>query len=116
MLSRTRAAVAALLVATLTASATAYAAPTRLDTGFNGTGVLTLHSAAHDEILADMAALKHGKTMLLVVTRSDPAIELYRLRQNGTPDPTFGGGDGVVAFAAASAQEDIPPIPLGPAV
>jgi uncharacterized delta-60 repeat protein len=107
MLSRTRAAVAALLVATLTASATAYAAPTRLDTGFNGTGVLTLHSAAHDEILADMAALKHGKTMLLVVTRSDPAIELYRLRQNGAPDPTFGGGDGVVAFAAAAGYEDV---------
>lgn len=107
MPARARAALAAFLLATLTFSAAAYASPTQLDPSFNGDGLLTLHSASHDEILTDLSALRFGKTMLLVVTQSNPALELYRLRQNGTPDPTFGGGDGVVTFGTAAGYEDV---------
>lgn len=107
MLPKARAVLVALVLVTLAVPTAANAAPTQLDTTFNGTGVLTLHSASHDEVLAGVVALKHGKTMLLVTTQSDPAIELYRLRQNGTPDTTFGGGDGVVAFGPAAGYENV---------
>ena len=107
MLPRPRAALAATVLASLTLAGAAYASPTRLDPGFAGSGVLTLHAATHDEVVADLDTLRFGKTTVLVLTHSDPAIELYRLRRNGAPDPTFGGGDGVVAFAPAADYRDV---------
>jgi len=107
VLVRTRAALAAPLLATLALSATAYASPTQLDHGFSGDGVLTLHSSAHSMVLADMAQLANGKTMVVVLTEDEPAIQLRRLRANGTPDPTFGGGDGVYQFGLAANYEDV---------
>src|ERR1041384_5195041 len=85
----------------------AAASPTQLDPSFNGDGLVTLHPVTGDSVLADMAVLKHGKTMVLVLTRDDPAFELHRLRQNGTPDPVFGGGDGVFAFGPAADYDDV---------
>jgi uncharacterized delta-60 repeat protein len=107
MSARTKAAVAAALLATLTISAAAYASPTQLDHGFSGDGVKKFHSATHDEILADMVVLPGGKVMALTVTQDEPAFELYRLRKDGSPDPTFGGGDGLFAFGLAANYEDV---------
>ncbi|MEO8330613.1 MAG: hypothetical protein ABI586_11445, partial [Candidatus Nanopelagicales bacterium] len=103
----TRAVAAVAALVTMTGAAQAYASPTSPDPDFDGDGVLTIHSASHDEVFADMAVLPDGKTMLLLVTQDEPAIELYRLRMSGAPDPTFGGGDGVFAFALASNYEQV---------
>ena len=102
----TRAAFAASLVATLSISAAAYASPTHLDHGFSGDGVKTLHSASHSEILADMAVLPSGKTMVLTLTLDEPAVELWRLRKDGSPDPTY-GDHGVFPFLLFGNYEDV---------
>ncbi len=97
----------AALVTTMSMTPLAIAAPTSPDPGFDGDGILVIHSDVHDEFLADMTALGTGKTMLLVLTQDEPAIELYRLRKDGSPDPTFGGGDGVVPFGLAAGYENV---------
>jgi uncharacterized delta-60 repeat protein len=106
-LAKSRAALAAPLLAVLSISAAAYASPSQLDHGFGTDGVLTIHSASHSELILDVAALPDGKTMVLTATLDEPALELYRLRANGSPDPTFGGGDGVFPFLLAANYEDV---------
>lgn len=104
----TRGALVALVAGALTAStfaARAYASPTDADPGFNG-GAVVLGSMAHDEGFADLTVLGNGKTMVLVSTGADPALALYRLNSNGTPDTTFGSG-GRFAFAPADSYEDV---------
>ncbi|MGC4111312.1 MAG: hypothetical protein QM747_12980 [Nocardioides sp.] len=107
MSGKTRAALAATLLATPLIPSAAYASPTSLDHGFSGDGLLTIHSAAHSEFLAAMQVLPNGKTMLVTGTLAEPALEIWRLRKNGSPDPTFGGGDGVYPFLLAANYEDI---------
>jgi len=102
-----RAAAAATLLAALAISAQATAAPTTPDAGFGSNGVLTLHSDTHSEIVADMVVLPSGKIMVLTDTLDEPALELWRLRRNGSPDPTYGGGDGVYGLALAASYEDL---------
>jgi uncharacterized delta-60 repeat protein len=95
----------ALLVVVMGVAAPAVAAPTTPDPGFGGDGSVTLHSDAHSMYLGDLTVLDDGRTMLLVLTGADPAIQVWRLRADGTPDPTFGGGDGVHAFGGAENYE-----------
>ncbi len=103
-----RVALAAALLTSLTLVPTlANASPTSPDLGFDGDGVLTIHSATHNEFLADMKVLPSGKTELLIATGDEPAFELYRLLKDGSPDPTFGGGDGLFAFALGASYEDL---------
>jgi uncharacterized delta-60 repeat protein len=53
-----------------------------------------------------MEVLDDGRTMVLALTGVDPALELWRLRADGTLDPTFGGGDGVHAFGGGENYEE----------
>lgn len=87
-------------------AAPAVAAPTSPDPGFGGDGSVTLHSDAHDEDLADLLVLDDGRVMVLTLTDANPGIELWRLRADGSPDPAYGGGDGVHAFGGAENYED----------
>ncbi len=103
----TRVVVAVVMLVTMAGAAQANASPTSPDPGFDGDGLLTIHSASHDEAFAAMVALRDGKSLVLVTTQDEPALELYRLRENGSPDPTFGGGDGVYSFALAANYEDV---------
>ena len=103
-----RAAIAAALLTSLTlVTAQANASPTSPDPGFDGDGILTIHSATHSDFLADMKVLPNGKTMVLVLTADEPAFELYRLLKDGSVDPTFGSGDGLFAFGLAANYEDV---------
>jgi uncharacterized delta-60 repeat protein len=85
----------------------AVAGPTSPDPGFGGDGTVVLHSASHPEYLGDLAVLDDGRSMVLTLTGSDPALELRRLRKDGTPDPTYGGGDGVTTVGGAENYEDV---------
>ena len=91
----------------VTSTVAATAAPTSPDPGFGGDGSVTLHSDAHASYLGDLAVLEDGRTMVLVQTGADPAIELWRLREDGTPDPAYGGGDGFHAFGGVDNYEDL---------
>ncbi len=101
-----RARVATAFLLTMAVAAPATAAPTTPDPGFGGDGVVTLHSDTHAESLAALTVLGDGRVMVLTSTGADPAIEVWRLRKDGTPDPTYGGGDGVAAFGGAGSYED----------
>jgi len=105
MLRGAQVAVAA-VVTTLTFAAQAYASPTSPDPGFSG-GAIVLGSAAHDEFLAGMTVLGSSKSMVLLSTDTSPQLVLYRLKANGFPDTTYGGGDGKVGFAPADNYEDL---------
>jgi uncharacterized delta-60 repeat protein len=106
-LAISRAALAAPLAALLSISAAAYAAPTDLDHGFSNDGSKTFHSDAHSELMDGLVVLPSGKTVVLTQTLDQPALELRRLRENGSADPTFGGGDGLRGFAPADNYEDL---------
>ncbi|MBJ7357229.1 hypothetical protein [Nocardioides sp.] len=95
------------LLVTAGLAAPAGAAPTSPDPGFGGDGSVTLHSDAHPTYLGDLEVLDDGRTMVLAQTGVDPALELWRLRPDGTPDPTFGGGDGVHSFGGPENYEDV---------
>ncbi len=107
MVRAPRVALAATLLAMVAVTTQAQASPTSPDHGFSGDGVLTFHSATHTEAVTDLQVLTNGKVLVLVTTQDDPALELYRLRPDGRLDHTYGGGDGVVAFAPASNYEDV---------
>lgn len=107
MLRAPLAVVTATLLATFLLPTLADAAPTSPDNSFSGDGILTIHSDLHDESFADLAVLPNRKTLVLVSTHDDPALELYRLLANGQPDPAFGGGDGVFALAVGGYYENL---------
>ncbi len=107
MVRAPRAALAAVLLAMVTVTAQAQASPTSPDHGFSGDGVLRLHAAIHDEAVSDLQVLPDGKLLVLVTTRSEPALELHRLLPDGRRDRTYGDGDGVFAFAPAANYEDV---------
>jgi uncharacterized delta-60 repeat protein len=99
---------ALLLVATAaTVASPADAGPITPDPGFGGDGSVTLHSATHAESPGDLRVLDDGKVMVVTYTNADPGIEVWRLREDGTSDPTYGGGDGVVAFGGSDNYEDL---------
>lgn len=104
MIGGAKVALVAGVLMTSSFAAQAYASPTDSDPGFHG-GVVVLGSAAHDETFAAMAVLSSGKTMVLLSTGTDPALALFRLNKNGTPDSTFGSG-GHFRFAPANNYED----------
>jgi uncharacterized delta-60 repeat protein len=85
----------------------ALAASTSPDPGFGGDGTVTLHSDTHATHLGDTEVLDDGRTIVVTLTNADPAVEVWRLREDGAPDPTYGGGDGVVAFGGSENYEDV---------
>ena len=99
-------AVAVAAMATVSLGSAAQAAPTTLDTGFSGDGVLPLLSTTNEN-LTNLEVLPNGKVMVVTLTGDEPAIEVRRLRANGTPDPTFGGGDGMIGLALGASYEDL---------
>ena len=106
MLRGAQAALAAVVVTTVTFAAQAYASPTSPDPGFSG-GAVVLGSSTHDERLAAMTVLGSGKSLVLTSTDTSPQLVLYRLEANGSPDTAYGGGDGKVGFAPADNYEDV---------
>lgn len=63
-----------------------------LDPSF-GTGGITLADLGANDQGEDVVVLSSGR--ILVAGVSDGDLVLLRFRVNGTPDPSFGGGDGV---------------------
>jgi uncharacterized delta-60 repeat protein len=68
-------------------------------TGFDTDGLATFAPSTTSNTGEDVLALPDGRIVVAatVFTGSTPPdVALLRIRANGTPDPTFGGGDGVV--------------------
>jgi uncharacterized delta-60 repeat protein len=71
------------------------------DTGFSGDGVLLEDPYAPG--LGDANLDLAGKKLVVAAETFDDSIFLARYRPNGTLDPTFGGGDGIVVTTYAGA-------------
>lgn len=73
-----------------------------IDHGFAGDGFAELHSSPVTKVrISGLKVLGDGK--VLVGGDVGGRLFLGRLRANGTPDPSFGGGDGIVLHDADGA-------------
>lgn len=109
MVVRSRAAAAAsvLVALSLATPSAAYADPSSVDHTFGDNGVVALtHSGSRNEILVGLTVLPDGKILTLTDTTDQPAFEVRRLLPDGRPDRSYGGGDGVAAFATSTDNSD----------
>jgi len=76
-----------------------------LDPGFDGDGVriLDMTQSGSDDYGLDVAFSSSGKTLVLGVQTDDPAVA--RLLDDGSLDPDFGGGDGLVQQSFVGGQD-----------
>jgi uncharacterized delta-60 repeat protein len=98
-------AVAGVVAAAVLSSATAFAAPGELDPTFSSDGKQTVNFGSDEtrRPYADMALTPSGKIVLLGTTEAvvspadaEQSFGLAQLLPDGTLDPSFGGGDGLV--------------------
>jgi uncharacterized delta-60 repeat protein len=86
----------------------AYAAGGALDTTFSDDGMTTIPQAPDSEDSAEDVIVQPDGKVVVVGWRQDFDVGTYyvmaaRFLDDGTPDPAFGGGDGVVALPVGSA-------------
>jgi uncharacterized delta-60 repeat protein len=101
-----RARVPVVLAATLTAVLTvapAHASPGDLDPAFSGDGIAT--QFPHGAVGTAVAADAEGRTIVVGYTVSGGVdVAVARFSRDGTPDTTFGGGDGRVRIDLGAAD------------
>jgi uncharacterized delta-60 repeat protein len=89
----------------------------RLDTGFGTQGIVTTDLGTPGDEAFDAALDPDGG--FVVAGRTDPAafdrdIGVVRYRDDGTPDPGFGGGDGIVTTDVAGQTDQANAIAVQP--
>src|SRR4051812_27957289 len=83
----------------LVAPSIAGAAPGDLDPTFSGDGVQQVNGTGDQPLLTDVAIAPDGGVVVVGHNQSGPTddhLVLGRLLADGSPDPAFGGGDGLV--------------------
>jgi uncharacterized delta-60 repeat protein len=108
-----RALVSALLAAlALTAlpAAPAHAAPGDLDTTFGGGDGFVTYDSGDTDAGQKILRQPDGKIVVVgdaVSQAKDTDVFLARYRKNGTPDPNFGGGSGIVSLDFMGGYDDM---------
>lgn len=81
-----------------------------LDASFaSGGGIIIDYPNANEQLLG-MALRSDGRIVLAGSTNTDGAVNsiFVQLTANGAPDPSFGGGDGVIVHAINATGSDLP--------
>ena len=83
--------------------AAAQAAPADIDRGYGTNGRTVLDSGGPDDVAA-MAVQPDGKTVVVASTAIKDDGVVMRFNANGSPDSSFGGGDGVVLVESTGSE------------
>ena len=104
------------LVMTLVSLAPGWAAPGDLDPTFGGDGRVTTDPTPGVDSLNAVVVQPDGKVVAAGDVNSAAEIAVVRYLEDGTPDPDFGGGDGIVTtdVSGAAATDFVQDLALQP--